>query len=412
MGYRRCWGADTFMSRLNKKRVVLIVTGGIAAYKALELVRCLRDDGAAVNVVMTAAAEHFVGRLSFQALSSEPVHTDLLDARAEGAMGHIELARWADIVIVAPATADFMARLRHGLADDLATTLCLATVAPILVAPAMNRQMWLNAATVDNTAVLKIRGIVFVGPDAGAQACGETGPGRMALPADIVAAAGALFPAGMLAGRRLMVTAGPTREAIDPVRYISNKSSGKMGYAIAQAAAEAGAEVILVSGPTRLSSPVRVHRTAVISADEMYDAVMAVVDDVDIFVACAAVADYRVEAPAQQKRKKDNHSLNLTLTPTRDILQSVTARPTPPFAVGFAAETEDLLQNARSKLERKSLDMIAANQVGIEGLGFDSNDNELYVLWKGGEQHLAKASKDVIARQLIGLVADRCHSRA
>ena len=400
------------MSSLNNKRVILIVTGGIAAYKALELVRRLRDEGAAVKVVMTAAAERFVGRLSFQALSSEPVHTDLLDVTAEAAMGHIELARWADIVVVAPATADFMARLRHGLADDLASTLCLATVAPILLAPAMNQQMWQNAATVDNAAALQARGIVFVGPDAGAQACGETGPGRMATPADIVVATEAAFSAGTLTGRRVLVTAGPTHEAIDPVRYIANKSSGKMGYAIAEAAAEAGAEVMLVSGPTKLTPPARVLRTAVVSADEMYETVMAAVDDVDIFVACAAVADYRVDAPAQQKRKKNEHSLNLTLMPTRDILQSVTARPTPPFAVGFATETENLLPNARSKLERKSLDMIAANHVGIEGLGFDSNDNELYVLWQGGEQHLAKASKGVIARQLIALVAQCYRSRS
>jgi phosphopantothenoylcysteine decarboxylase/phosphopantothenate--cysteine ligase len=396
------------MSNLHNKRVVLIVTGGIAAYKALELVRRLRDAGALVRVVMTAAAEQFVGQLSFQALSGEPVYTDLLDARAEAAMGHIELARWADVVVVAPATADFMARLRYGMADDLAATVCLATAAPIMLAPAMNQQMWHNTATQDNAAVLQGRGITAVGPDTGAQACGETGPGRMAAPEAIAQAVAAVFSTGILAGLRVMVTAGPTQEAIDPVRYMSNRSSGKMGYAIARAALEAGADVSLVSGPVALAPPPGAHTQAVVSAEEMFEAVMASIEGVDIFIASAAVADYRVAAPAEQKRKKDGRGSSLTLTPTRDILHSVTARRAPPFAVGFAAETENLLQNARAKLERKSLDMIAANQVGVEGSGFDSNDNELHVLWSGGEQCLAKAPKDIIARQLIGLVA-KCY---
>lgn len=396
------------MNNLNQKRIVLIVTGGIAAYKALELVRRLRDAGATVRVVMTSSAASFVGELSFQALSGEPVSSELLDPRAEAAMGHIELARWADAVLVAPATADFIARLRHGLADDLASTLCLATTAPILVAPAMNQQMWANAATHDNISGLTARGVAILGPDAGAQACGETGPGRMLEPEHIALALDALFTTGSLSGLRVMVTAGPTQEAIDPVRYISNRSSGKMGYAIAAAAAAAGAAVILVSGPSSLDPPARVQTVAVISADEMHEAVMSAIDGIDIFIGCAAVADYRLEAPAQQKRKKDGSSLSLTLAPTRDILRSVTALREPPFAVGFAAETENLLLNARSKLERKSLDMIAANQVGGEGLGFESNDNELYVLWEGGEQCLTRAPKDVIARQLIGLVA-KCY---
>jgi len=396
------------MSNLNNKRIVLIVTGGIAAYKALELVRRLRETGATVRVVMTPAAEKFVGQLSFQALSGQPVQSDLLDARAEAAMGHIELARWAEAVVVAPATADFMARLRYGLADDLAATVCLATAAPLLLAPAMNQQMWQNAATQDNAAVLKARGITAVGPDTGVQACGETGPGRMAAPEDIAQAVAAMFSTGTLAGLRVMVTAGPTHEAIDPVRYISNRSSGKMGYAIARAAIEAGAKVSLVAGPVALDPPPGADTQMVVSADEMFEAVMNSIDSADIFIASAAVADYRVAAPAEQKRKKDEHSLSLTLTPTRDILRCVTARPAPPFAVGFAAETENLLQNARAKLEGKSLDMIAANQVGVEGSGFDSNDNELHVLWNGGEQCLAKAPKDIIARQLIGLVA-KCY---
>ena len=385
------------MSNLRNKRIVLIVSGGIAAYKALELVRRLRDDGATVRVVMTAAATRFVGEMSFQALSGEPVHCALLDANAEAAMGHIELARWADAVVVAPATADFMARLRYGLADDLATTLCLASAAPLLIAPAMNQQMWHNQATQENAQALAARGIKSIGPDAGSQACGETGPGRMAEPPAIRAAVAALFSTGSMAGFRVMVTAGPTREAIDPVRYMSNRSSGKMGYAIAQAALEAGATVTLISGPVSLSAPAGMRTTRVESADQMFDAVIEAIDDIDIFIACAAVADYRIETPDVQKRKKSDLSLSLTLTPTRDILRSVTARPTPPFAVGFAAETENLVVNARAKLEKKSR--------GI-GLGFESNENELHVLWNGGEQRLAKAPKDLLARQLIGLIAN------
>jgi phosphopantothenoylcysteine decarboxylase/phosphopantothenate--cysteine ligase len=379
------------MSLPTPKHVLLIVTGGIAAYKALEVVRRLSEAGAAVRVVMTPAAQRFVTPLSFQALSGEPVHCDLLDERAEAAMGHIELARWADIVVVAPASADFLARLRGGLADDLASTLCLATTAPLLVAPAMNQQMWQNAATVANLAVLRERGIAVVGPADGAQACGETGPGRLVEPDDIAAAALAHFEPPLLAHTRIIVTAGPTQEAIDPVRYISNRSSGKMGYAVAAAAAAAGSEVTLVSGPTALQPPRFVTVLRVISAAEMFDAVASVIDGADIFISAAA-------------------ALSLTLTPTQDILHSVTARPNPPFAVGFAAETDNLIANARSKLERKSLDMIAANIVGVEGVGFDSNDNELHVLWNGGEARLARAPKVAIARQLIALVADRYHA--
>jgi len=400
------------MSNLTNKRIVLIVSGGIAAYKALELVRRLRDAGAAVKIVMTEAATRFVGELSFQALSGEPVHTDLLDVDAEAAMGHIQLARWADAVIVAPATADFMAKLRYGLANDLATTLCLASAGPLLLAPAMNQQMWQNQATQENALTLAARGIKSIGPDLGSQACGETGPGRMAEPPAIAAAVAALFSTGTLAGVSLMVTAGPTREAIDPVRYLSNRSSGKMGYALARAGVEAGADVTLISGPVALTPPAGVRTTNVETADQMFDAVIGSIADVDIFIGCAAVADYRVDAPAEQKRKKNDLSLSLTLTPTRDILHNVTARPNPPFAVGFAAETENLIANARGKLERKSLDMIAANEVGDDGLGFDSNENELHVLWKGGEQRLAKAPKDLIARQLIGLIASSYRSGA
>lgn len=398
------------MSQATPKRVLLIVTGGIAAYKALEVVRRLGEAGATVRVVMTAAAQRFVTPLSFQALSGEPVHCDLLDERAEAAMGHIELARWAELVLVAPASADFLARLCAGLADDLATTLCLATTAPLLVAPAMNQQMWQNAATTDNLAVLRKRGIDIIGPAAGAQACGETGPGRLVEPAAIAAAAIAHFAAPLLANTRIVVTAGPTQEAIDPVRYISNRSSGKMGYAVATAAAAAGADVTLISGPTNLPVPHAVRVLNVVSAAEMYDAVAAAIGEADIFIATAAVADYRVDEPATSKHKKRDDALSLTLSPTQDILHSVTARPNPPFAVGFAAETDNLIANARSKLERKSLDMIAANIVGVEGVGFDSNENELHVLWNGGEARLERAPKPAIARQLIALVAERYHT--
>lgn len=398
------------MSQSTPKRVLLIVTGGIAAYKALEVVRRLSEAGAAVRVVMTAAAQRFVTPLSFQALSGEPVHTDLLDERAEAAMGHIELARWAEIVVIAPASADFLARLRAGVADDLATTLCLATTAPLLVAPAMNQQMWQNAATAENLAVLRNRGIAIIGPAAGAQACGETGPGRLVEPEEIAAAVIAHFAGPVLANTRVVITAGPTQEAIDPVRYISNRSSGKMGYAVAAAAAAAGAEVTLISGPTNQQAPHSVRVIGVVTAAEMYDAVAGAIDAADIFIATAAVADYRVDEPATTKRKKRDDVLSLTLSPTQDILHSVTARPDPPFAVGFAAETDNLIANARSKLERKSLDMIAANIVGVEGVGFDSNDNELHVLWDGGESRLPRAPKAAIARQLIALVAERYHA--
>jgi len=399
------------MSNQNSKSVVLIVSGGIAAYKALDIVRRLRNVGASVRVVMTAAAQQFVGQLSFQALSGQPVHTDLLDPQAEAAMGHIELARWADIIVVAPATADFIARLRSGMANDLATTICLASRAPLLLAPAMNQQMWHHDATQENVAALTARGVMFCGPESGFQACGETGLGRMAEPEAVVAAVVGQVASGLLSGLRVMITAGPTQEAIDPVRYLSNRSSGKMGYAIARAAWEAGAQVALISGPVALEPPAGVATTAVVSANDMYVAVMETIATVDIFVACAAVADYEIAAPAAHKRKKNDASMNLTLTPTRDILSGVTALSEPPFAVGFAAETEKLLEYARSKLEKKSLDMIAANEVGAKGRGFESDENELHVLWNDGEQRLVKAPKDILAKKLVGLIASCYRSR-
>lgn len=396
------------MSNLDTKRVVLIVTGGIAAYKAIELVRRLREQEAEVRVVMTPAAQQFVGPLSFQAVSGQAVHVDLLDERAEAAMGHIELARWAELVVVAPASADFIARVRAGLADDLAATTILATSAPITLVPAMNQQMWANTATQDNIAALRERDFTILGPASGAQACGEVGAGRMLEAVEIVAALGAgQPPQGTLAGTTIMITAGPTQEAIDPVRYISNRSSGKMGYAVAAAAVAAGAEVILVTGPTALPTPSGVKRVDIISANDMFEAVMADIEQTDIFIAAAAVADYNVAEPATQKRKKEGTSLRLTLSPTQDILKCVTAREKPPFAVGFAAETENLRDNALAKLNKKSLDMIAANTVGVAGVGFESNDNELQVMWHDGGKCLKKASKRIIAEQLVELIAAR-----
>ena len=392
------------------KNIVLIVTGGIAAYKALELVRQLRDGGGEIQVVMTAAAQQFVAPLSFQALSGNAVHTELLDADAEAGMGHIELARWADHVVVAPASADFIARIAHGLADDLATTLCLATAAPVLIAPAMNQQMWLNEATQNNLSVLKSRGLAVIGPDSGSQACGEVGPGRLVELSQIVSVVLASGDQKLLAGKRVLITAGPTQEAIDPVRYITNRSSGKMGYALAKAAAGAGAEVSLVTGPTSLPKP-DVEVIAVVSADDMFEAVMAKVAEADIFISAAAVADYTFHDPATEKRKKSATELNLTLTATQDILQAVSASEQRPFCVGFAAETQNVSANAKSKLERKSLDMIAANDVSDSSIGFDSDNNEITVFWEGGEQHLANASKTEIAQQLIGLIAERFASR-
>ena len=388
------------------KQILLIVSGGIAAYKALELVRRLSDLNHSVRVVMTAAAQQFVTPLSFQALSGQVVHTSLLDADAEAGMGHIELARWADQVVVAPASANFIARLASGFADDLATTLCLATEAPMLVAPAMNHQMWRNQATQRNIATLKERNVALVGPDSGYQACGETGPGRLADLDDIVTAITAQSHARPLQGVRILITAGPTQEAIDPVRYISNRSSGKMGYALAAQAAAAGAEVTLVSGPTALAKPPG-KLIPVVSAQEMYDEVMANIPGQHIFIASAAVADYTIATPASQKRKKSDTELNLTLTATQDILKAVASMTKRPFCVGFAAETENLLANAEDKLSRKSLDMIAANDVSNSAIGFDSDNNELTVIWRGGTTRLPMAGKEQIARQLVDLIATR-----
>ena len=394
------------------ERILLGVTGGIAAYKSAEIVRRLRERGADVQVVMTAAARQFVTPLTFQALSGRPVRTDLWDEAAEAAMGHIELARWADRILVAPASADFLARLAHGLASDLLTTLCLATDVPIIVAPAMNRLMWANAATRANMASLAARGIGVIGPAEGDQACGETGPGRMVEP-DVLAAAAMDAPAtsGALAGRKVIVTAGPTRERIDPVRFITNRSSGKMGFAVVEAARDAGAEVILISGPVSVCTPRGVRRVDVETADQMLAAVNENLAGTDIFIAAAAVSDYRPVQVSTEKIKKTSDSLMLALSRTTDILATVAARADRPFVVGFAAETQNVERNALAKLDGKNLDMIAANQVG-EGLAFDQDDNALTVYWRGGRRELKRAEKSQIAAELIALIAERFANRS
>jgi phosphopantothenoylcysteine decarboxylase/phosphopantothenate--cysteine ligase len=388
-------------------KVLLGVTGGIAAYKSAELVRRLREQGAEVQVVMTEGAQHFVGVATFQALSGRPVRSNLWDPAAEAAMGHIELARWADRIVVAPASADFLARLAHGLANDLLTTLCLATDAPISVAPAMNRLMWSNPATQANVATLRSRGVTIIGPAEGEQACGETGLGRMVEPADILAALTVREASpGPLAGRKVVVTAGPTRERIDPVRFITNRSSGKMGYAVAEALREAGADVVIVSGPVSVATPAGVRRVDVETAEQMMDAVRAELPGTDIFIAAAAVSDYRPVQAAAEKIKKTSDSLMIALSRTTDILATVAAGTQRPFVVGFAAETQNVERNALAKLEGKFLDMIAANQVG-DRLAFDCDDNALTVYWPGGKRELARASKRDVARGLVALIVER-----
>ncbi len=390
-------------------KILLGVTGGIAAYKSPELVRRLRDRGAQVQVVMTRSAEAFVSPVTFQAVSGRRVRGDLWDEAAEAAMGHIELARWADLVVVAPATAHCMGSLAGGLAGDLLTTICMVTEAPIILAPAMNQAMWSNPAVQENLALLQKRGIRFVGPMAGDQACGEQGPGRMMEPEDIVRAVfeePAILVSESLKGLRTVITAGPTREPIDPVRYVTNRSSGRMGFALATAAQQAGAEVVLVSGPVSLPTPPGVQRMDVETAEEMYDTVHERIADTDLFIACAAVSDYRPRTPSARKIKRSSSELTLELTPSLDTLASVAKLVDGPFTVGFAAETEEVSRHARDKLTRKGLDMIAANRVGPD-CGFDQETNSLTVLWEGDEVELEQATKPILARRLIELIAKR-----
>ena len=399
------------MKSLANKRILLGVTGGIAAYKSADLTRRLREAGADVRVVMTRAATEFITPLTLQALSGHEVRLDIFDPHAEAAMGHIELARWTDAVLIAPTSADFMAKLAHGRADDLLSTLCLATAAPLALAPAMNRQMWLNPATQANRNILEQRGIRLFGPAEGAQACGDIGPGRMLESVDIVPLVAALFEVGLLSGLRVLVSAGPTREALDPVRYISNRSSGKMGYALAEAAAEAGAQVTLVSGPVALAAPGRVERVDVTSARQMHAAVLARAPQQDIFISAAAVADYHAAENVPRKIKKTKENLALALVRNPDILEDVAALSQAPFTVGFAAETENLELNAQAKRAAKKLDMIAANWVNQPGLGFDSDENEIKLFWEGGGRLLPRASKAHLARELIAIIAEKYHAK-
>ncbi len=391
---------------LNNKRILLGISGGIAAYKSAELVRRLKDHGADVRVVMTPAAREFITPLTLQALSGNPVHTELLNPEAEAGMGHIELARWADLVLIAPATADIMARLAQGLANDLLTTLCLATPARVVLAPAMNQGMWRNSSTQDNARLLQDRGITLLGPTDGSQACGDVGPGRMLEPTQLALLIAEQFQTGLLAGKKVVITAGPTREAIDPVRYISNHSSGKMGYALAAAAIEAGATTILISGPTQLPAPDRVQRIDVISAEDMYSAAMSHAKDCDLFIAAAAVADYRPAHVAEQKIKKTTQdSMTIELIKNPDIVAAVAACLPKPYTVGFAAETQDVTAYARDKLARKKLDLVIANNVAQEGIGFNSDRNEVTLIWPIGEESLAETSKSQLARDLIARIA-------
>lgn len=389
-------------------RILLGVSGGIAAYKAAELVRRLRERNAQVRVVMTENAARFVTPLTFQALSGEAVRTSLWDDAAEAAMGHIELARWATRIVIAPASADLIARLAHGLADDLLTTLCLASEAPITIAPAMNRVMWQQPTVQDNIATLTSRGVQVLGPDAGGQACGETGAGRMWEALAIAEAVLAPAQSQDWAGRRVLITAGPTYEDLDPVRYLGNRSSGRMGYAIAAAAAAQGAQVTLVSGPVSLATPAGVRRIDVRSAEQMHAAVLAALPGQHVFVATAAVADFRPRERQTSKIKKQAGSgLALDLVQNPDILADVATRQPRPFVVGFAAETDDVARYARDKLVRKNLDMIAANRVGADDCGFDSENNALSVLWADGGSEIAMADKPTVARQLLQLILSR-----
>lgn len=396
------------MNRLTNKRILLGVTGGIAAYKSAELTRRLQDEGAEIRCVMTSAAQAFITPLTMQALSNNPVHTDLLDPEMESAMGHIELARWADIIVIAPATADFIARLNAGQGDDLLTTLCLASQCPIAVAPAMNQAMWAKDKTQNNLLQLKSSGITILEPGEGLQACGDVGEGRLMEVPDIVDAVANQFAPGLLTGRHVVITAGPTREAIDPVRYISNNSSGKQGYALAAAALDAGARVSLVTGPTSLTPPERAEVYQVISADEMLAAVMSCIGDADIFIGVAAVSDYKPVAISKQKLKKNgDEGLTLKLTQNPDILQAVSQLENRPFTVGFAAETENVVAYAQEKLARKNLDMIVANNVGDKTIGFGSDDNETVVIDRNEQIPLPKMSKDTLSRALIKQISLR-----
>ncbi|MFQ5470754.1 MAG: bifunctional phosphopantothenoylcysteine decarboxylase/phosphopantothenate--cysteine ligase CoaBC [Gammaproteobacteria bacterium] len=394
------------MKTLSNKRILLGVTGSIAAYKSAELVRRLREAGADVQVIMTQAATHFITELTMQAVSGKPVRAHVLDADEESGMGHIVLSRWADAVLIAPASANTIAKIAHGVADDLLSTICLASQVPLIVAPAMNQQMWLSAATQENVHTLGRRGVQVIGPGEGDQACGESGAGRMLEPTEIVHQTSMMFDEQLMTGLKVLVSAGPTIEDIDPVRFISNRSSGKMGYAIADAASKSGASVTLVTGPVSLPGPERVKRIEIRSADQMYDRVMEQAPRHDIYISAAAIADYRPVNYVEEKIKKNETTMTLSLEKTPDVVTRVANLDRGPFVVGFAAETRSMEQNALTKLQSKSLDMIVANSVGQKEIGFDSDENELTVYWRDSSKVLSRASKSELAGQLIKLIVE------
>ncbi|GAB2500596.1 bifunctional phosphopantothenoylcysteine decarboxylase/phosphopantothenate--cysteine ligase CoaBC [Arenimonas alkanexedens] len=401
------------MAGLDGQRILLGVSGGIAAYKSADLLRRLQDAGAEVRVVMTASALHFVGATTFQALSRHPVRSSLWDEAAEAAMSHIELARWATRILIAPATANVVAKLAQGRANDLLSTLCLASEAPVMLAPAMNRVMWAHPATRANVATLTSRGVAFIGPGEGDQACGETGPGRLLEPFQIVEAVIAACAPQRLAGRRVLVSAGPTFEDIDPVRFIGNRSSGKMGFALAAAARALGAEVTLVAGPVSLPTPPGVRRIDVRRAAAMRAAILAELPGQDVYLGAAAVADYAPAETLPQKIKKSGETMNIALVRSPDILAEVAAHPQrPQLVVGFAAETQEVEGYAREKLLRKGLDLIAANDVARAGQGFESDNNALTVFWRDGSQDIALGPKPRVAHDLLALVADHLEAKA
>ena len=395
------------MRSLSQKRIILGITGGIAAYKSAEIARRLQDQGAEVRVIMTESAQEFIRPLTLQALTGKPVHTDLLDPEAEAAMGHIELARWADALLVAPATANFIAALSQGIANDLLTTVCLAATGKMVVAPAMNQAMWSQPASKENIARLKQRGITIFEPDNGIQACGDIGPGRLQQPDAIVDQFSRIFESNALSGKKVVITAGPTREAIDPVRYISNHSSGKMGYALASAMVDAGASVTLISGPVSIESPERCKLVSVNSAHDMLEAASSAVETADIFISAAAVADYYVAEVAPQKIKKKSDKMSLNLLKTPDIVAILSKNNPKLFVVGFAAETDQVESRAREKLIGKKLDAVIANDVSRSDIGFNSDDNE--ALWIDADscKSLSKKNKTQLAREIAVLIADK-----
>lgn len=391
---------------LHEKRIIIGVSGGIAAYKSPELVRELRSAGAEVRVVMTEAAKAFVTPLTLQSVSGHPVHDDLLDPTQESGMDHIGLARWADLVLIAPTTANVMARMAYGMADDLLTTVCLATEAPIVLAPAMNHVMWNHPATRRNYHILAERGVRLLGPEEGDQACGESGPGRMMEPADIVADLIDRMTGPDLRGLRFLVSAGPTREAMDPIRFFSNRSSGKMGFAIATAAADMGADVVLVAGPVTLPTPRGVERIDVVNAAEMSEAILDRAGGADVFISTAAVADYRPEESAQEKLKKQPGPQEIKLIPNPDILAEVAWMENAPFTVGFAAETGNVVERAEEKRRRKGVDMICANDVSGDDLGMESDYNAITALWDHDRRDIGPGPKNLVARELVALIGE------